>query len=53
MWLPVMTLWAVQISNVVGEEARQVLNEIDFSISYLNTVAKVFPVILRYTGTEK
>ena len=28
---PVMTLWVVQIANVAGEEARQFLNEIDFS----------------------
>ena len=27
---PVMTLCVVQIANVTGEEARQVLNEIDF-----------------------
>ena len=31
MWLPFMTLQVVQISNVAREEARQVLNEIDFS----------------------
>ena len=28
---PVITLWVVQIEYVAGEEARQVLNEIDFS----------------------
>ena len=27
---PVMNLWVVQIANVAGEEAGQVLNEIDF-----------------------
>ena len=27
----VMTLWVVQTANVAGEEARQVLHEIDFS----------------------
>ena len=26
-----MTLWVVQRPNVTGEEARQVLNEIDFN----------------------
>ena len=30
----VMTLLAVQIANVAGEEARQVLNEIDFQIFF-------------------
>ena len=28
---PVMTLWVMQIANDAGEEARHVLNEIDFS----------------------
>ncbi len=28
---PIMTLWVMQIANVAGEEARQVLNEMDFS----------------------
>ena len=28
---PVITLWVMQVAYVVGEEARQVLNEIDFS----------------------
>ena len=32
MGSPVMTLWVVQTANVAGEEARQVLDEIDFSI---------------------
>ena len=31
MGSPVMTLWVVQTANVAGEEARHVLDEIDFS----------------------
>ena len=31
MGLPVITLWLVQSANVAQEEARQVLNEIDFT----------------------
>ena len=29
---PVMTFWVVQLRNVAGEEARQVLNEMDFNV---------------------
>ena len=29
---PVMTFWVVQLTNVAGEEARQVLNEMDFNV---------------------
>ena len=34
-----MTLWVMQIANVAGEEARQVLNEIDFSSDTKNSIA--------------
>ena len=37
-----MTLFAVQFANVAGEEARQVLNEIDFSAGY-DSITKDLP----------
>jgi len=39
--MPAMTLLAVQWANVAGEEARQVLNELDFS-RYFLVVAQGF-----------
>ena len=43
----VITLWVVQWANVAGEEARQVLNEVEFNIIVIKMHVMLFDQILQ------
>ena len=47
-----MTLWVLQIANVAGEEAHQVLNEVDFSPPNFFNLTVALSLLLLLKGIE-